>query len=118
MISRFRIVVALLAFLAFGFAAAEPLWASTSAKAAVGGAACMDLMSGGCEQESHGSRAPTLPCPSMPAGMASTCSALVAALAESLPDLPLIAVDHSLPSASFDAPVLLLASGLFHPPRA
>ena len=119
MISRFRILTALLALLAFGFAGAERLWASTSAKAPDGVAACMDLMSEDCAHGSHDSSAPTAPCPSMPAGMTGVCSALVFALpAEPLADLSLLASSRRQPRASFDAPVLLLARGLFRPPRA
>ena len=119
MMSRVRLLTALLALLAFGFAGAERLWASASAKAPTGVAACMDLLSGDCAHGPHDSSAPTAPCPSMPAGMTGACSALVVALpAEPLVDLPLLESDRCLPSASFDAPVLLLARGLFRPPRA
>lgn len=119
MMSRFRLLTALLALLTFGSVGVERLWASASAKAPEGVAACMDLMSGDCAHESHDSSTPTSPCPSMPAGMTGACSAPVAALpAESLADLSLLAAGNSLPAASFDAPVLLLARGLFRPPRA
>ena len=119
MSTRFRLLTALLALLAFGFAGGERLWASASAKAVGDAALCMDFMSGDCAHGSHDSSAPTAPCPSMPAGMTGACSALVAALApEPLADLSLLAFGHRPPSASFDAPVLLLARGLFRPPRA
>lgn len=119
MMSCFRRLITLLALLAFGFAGGQSLWASTSAKATDTVAACMDVMSGGCEHGSHDSSSPTSPCPSMPAGMPGSCSALMVALpAEPLAVLLPVASSHRLPSASFDAPVLLLARGLFRPPRA
>ena len=119
MITRFRILTALLALLAFGSAGGERLWAAASAKAPDSVAACMDLMSGDCAHGSHDSSAPTAPCPSMPAGMTGACSAFVVALpAEPLADLSLLVSARRPPSASFDAPVLLLAGGLFRPPRA
>ena len=119
MISRFRLLTALLALLTFGFAGAEPLWASVSAKAPENVAVCLDLMSGDRADGSQHSSAPTAPCSSMPAGMPGTCSALVVALpAAPRPDLSLLGSAGILPTASFDAPVLLLARGLFRPPRA
>lgn len=117
--SRFRLLTALLALLAFGFAGAERLWASASETSPDGVATCMELMNGDCAHGSHDSSAPTAPCPSMPAGMTGACSALMAALpAEPLVDLSLLASSRRPPSASFDAPVLMLAGGLFRPPRA
>ena len=119
MSTRFRILTALLALLAFGFAGGERLWASASAKAPDNVGACMNLMSGDCAHGPHDSSAPTAPCPSMPAGMTGACSAFVVALpAELLADLSLLASGRRPPGASFDAPVLLLARGLFRPPRA
>lgn len=117
---RFRLLTALVALLAFGFAGVGPLWASVSAEASVGSAACMDVTSEDCAHGPHEPSAPgTTPCPSMPAGIASACAGFMAALpAESREGLLRLARAPGQAVASADAPSLLLAARLFRPPRA
>ena len=115
----FRLLTALVALLAFGFAGAGQLWASASVEGPAGSATCIDVTTGECAHGPHDSSAPGTPCPSMPAGITSACAGFAAALpAESPGSFPGIVVSRGQPIASPDAPSLLLAGRLFRPPRA
>lgn len=113
-----RITVALLALFAFGLATAVRAWALVPAEP-VTVITCMDTMAGECEHGSRDDRDPASDCLSMPAGMTGACSAFGTALpSELLAELPSVATAQRLPAMSDDLPLLILARGLFRPPKA
>lgn len=119
MLARVRFTLALLALFAFGSAGGARAWASASSEPATAAVTCMGEMTGECAHDSHDGNGPVSDCPSMPAGMMGSCSVFAVALpSTSWGDLSVIAPVRRSPVTSDDVPVLMLARGIFHPPRA
>ena len=132
MISRFRVLVALLAYLALTVMTVEGLWASacptdmdthpvatvstsTDGPADAGCSAEMTHSSGASEQEG---RSDVPPCPWMPLGAASSCAGVVALPVASIPEL-VPSPEGTLSLGSPDHPRdLLVVLAFFRPPIA
>lgn len=117
MLTRVRVIVALLALFAFGSAQAATALAFAPAEATIA-ANCMRDMADECAQGSHDGDGATSDCPSMPAGMTGMCTAIAVALHEAPGELRAVSSAQRLPQTSDDLAALMLARGLFHPPRA
>lgn len=116
MTPRFRLLAALLVLIAFGSAGGERLWVSVMAHD--GTVSCTGLAAESCTHGAPGSKGPTAPCPSMPAGVSSTCSAMAIALPVRAPVERLLPAALGVPAgATARSPVLRLAHRLFRPPR-
>lgn len=118
MVARVRIILALLALFAFGSAEGARAMAFAPAEGTVA-ANCMSDMADKCAHGSHdGGDEGTSDCPSMPAGMTGMCTAIAVALHEVPSELRAVSSAQGLPQTSDDLAALMLARGLFHPPRA
>ena len=121
---RFRTLAALVALLAFALSGAESLWASVCSAEmqkpaeAAADAGCRTGMAPSDAHKGSGGRDASAPdCPFVGLG-ASGCIAPVGFPAATVPSLAAYPGD-ALPVRLADhARLLLLATGLFHPPRA